>query len=67
MGSRHAALGESGRIQPVAHRLRLAELTAELSVDEVARQHEGVRVRIDDGRASQPTPEPAGSTTNGAS
>ena len=67
VGSRHAALGESGRIQPVTHRLRLAELTAELSVDEVARQHEGVRVRIDDGRASQPTPEPAGSTTEGTS
>lgn len=65
VGSRHAALGAVGRIQPVTHGLRLPELTAELSTDEVARQREGVRVRIADGRASQPTPEPDGPAVRG--
>ncbi len=55
-GPRHEALGAAGRIQPVTHRLRLRDLAAELPPDEVARQHEGVRIRIADGRATQPTP-----------
>jgi coenzyme F420 hydrogenase subunit beta len=56
-GSRHAALADAGRIAPITNRLRLADLTDELSAEVTANQREGVLQRISVGKATQPTPE----------
>lgn len=57
VGSRHAALAAAGRITPITNRLRLDDLTAQLSPELVQRQHEGVRQRIAVGKATLPTPK----------
>ncbi len=58
--ARYQGLREEGRIVPETQRLRLEQLAAELpdSVNEY--QREGTRRRVREGKASEPTPRPAG-------
>ena len=53
---RHAGIGDMDRIVPVANRLRLDELAAELPVSVNERQRAGARQRIEMGKATLPTP-----------
>lgn len=54
--ARHQGLADEGRIVPQTHRLRLAELAAQMPEEGNRRQREGTRQRLRDGRASEPRP-----------
>lgn len=56
---RHDGLSDEGRIVPQTHRLRIAELAAELPVAARAQQREGTRMRVRTGKAREPTPRAA--------
>ena len=53
------ALADEDRIVPLTHRLRLDELAAQMPDETYEQQREGTRVRIGQGKATQPSPVPA--------
>lgn len=54
--ARHQGLGDAGRIVPETHRLRIAELSAELPDESNKRQRDGTRQRVENGKATEPRP-----------
>ena len=54
--ARHQGLGDAGRIVPQTARLRVEELAAELPEASNRFQREGTRQRVENGKASEPTP-----------
>ena len=59
VASRYLGMLDEGLIVPVTARLRLDELAAAMPAEEQARQREGTRVRIGQGKATEPRPEAA--------
>lgn len=59
VADRYGGLADEGRIVPVHNRLRLTELAEGVDHEVRAAQRAGTRVRIADGRASEPRPRPA--------
>lgn len=57
--ARHQGLGDAGHIVPETHRLRIAELATELPDESNRSQREGTRQRVENGKATEPRPEPA--------
>jgi coenzyme F420 hydrogenase subunit beta len=57
--ARHQGLRDAGRIVPQTERLRIAELAQELPDETNQFQREGTLKRIEIGKATEPTPEPA--------
>lgn len=55
--ARHQGLGDAGRIVPHTERLRIEELARELPEASSRFQREGTRKRIENGKATEPTPE----------
>lgn len=56
-GPRHQGLGELGRIVPATSGLRLDELAAEMPVEFVRAQVQGVKDRVSAGRVDEPSPQ----------
>ena len=61
--ARHQGLKDAGRIVPQTERLRITELARELPDETNQFQREGTRKRIEIGKATEPTPEPASTST----
>jgi coenzyme F420 hydrogenase subunit beta len=55
--ARHQGLGDAGRIVPQTAGLRIEELAGEMPDSTNEKQREGTRLRIENGKASEPTPE----------
>ncbi len=55
--ARHQGLGDAGRIVPQTARLRIEELAAELPEESNRYQREGMRARVEAGKATLPTPK----------
>jgi coenzyme F420 hydrogenase subunit beta len=59
VAARYRGMADEDRIVPMTNRLRLDELAAQMSDEQYAQQREGTRVRIGQGKATQPRPVPA--------
>ena len=59
VAARYRGIADEDRIVPLTHRLRLDELGARIPDETYAQQREGTRVRIGQGKATQPRPVPA--------